>query len=49
MPQVHSNVFWSMINYLSLDRRSPLGASHKLVCLVAKMSHHMEEMAAEMA
>ena len=25
-----------MINYLSLDLRSPLGASHKLVCLVAK-------------
>lgn len=27
-----------MINYLSRDRRSPLGAPHKLVCLVAKMS-----------
>lgn len=41
--------FWSMINYLCRDLRSPLGALHKLVCLVAKMNHNMEEMAAEMA
>lgn len=38
-----------MINYLCRDRRSPLGAPRKLVCLVAKMNLNVEEMAAEMA